>query len=512
VADQVAKADDPTCVKAEEECDKGFSRGIFKEHSLLQLKTPVVRGSEAFASQQIANAAAAVAAAADSGEIIGRSGSDALEEDEGPEILPPSRRDRGVRGSHFETPEAASAAMRTEVVKLLSNAAENSNAAQLTLSEDATKAAQTAQAFEDAHRSSQKAQMAQSAEAKKSDEAGQALVGAMQRVEKAEEVEGQELAMEAVATRRLQDAARQAMQVQMLEDEAAAREARAAQMLQEALRKIGNAENEDAQNPHGDAQDLVRETLRVVEETQKAVAAEASNKVRASQLLQTSLQGAASAVETLQRDKEAQTNKWLHDALGGLQNIQASWMERKQAQNQVAQQLDNAVKNSESAEKLAEQASESKQSTATMMQDVVQKVRTAQSVATEEASVASLIQNEAQNREAQMKETLRQLEGQRQLQEGPMQTTRVGQLENYVQGMMQNVRAANEVQQMQLNQVLQQLNQQAAPAVPQMPRMQMTPQAMPPAQQAYVQVASQAVPQNNLGQEVPGSSGPLAFR
>merc|ERR550537_238477 len=105
-----------------------------------------------------------------------------------------------------------------------------------------------------------------------------------------------------------------------------------------------------------------------------------------------------------------------------------------------------------------------------MMQDVVQKVRTAQSVATEEASVASLIQNEAQNREAQMKETLRQLK------QGPAQTTGVGQLENYVQGMMQNVRAANQVHQTQLNQVLQQLNQQATPAAPQIPRMQMAPQ------------------------------------
>jgi len=426
-----------------------------------------------------------------------------------------------LASSSLDSSQAASATTGSEVVKLMQSAAFDAKKAQLSVDADAAKAAHTAHAMENALQNNQDARVALTWEAKKAAEAGEALTGALQRVQRAGEVESRELAMEAVATRRLQEAARGAKQVQALEDEGAAREARAAQLLEQAVQKLESTDDEDASSP-------LRETLRVVEEAQKAVAAEASHKVRVSQLLQSSLEGAATAVETIQRGKEAQTSKWLRDALSNLQWMQSSWGQRTEAEEKVAKHLDDAVKSTDSAEKLSEESSANKGSVAALMQDTAQKVHSAQSVVAQEESKNALAQKrEAQNSRA-LQEALKLLqnfERSGQMPNQPLQMSqmsaaqdqaRAGQLATYLQGLMQNVKASNDVQQVQLAQVMQQINQamsnqpasglrQQIPGVAGVGQLPPSFQAMP---QETVQMGSQMAPLNNYMQGAFGAQTP----
>merc|ERR1719158_1325147 len=130
-----------------------------------------------------------------------------------------------------------------------------------------------------------------------------------------------------------------------------------------------------------DTSSPLRETLKIVEDAQRAVAAEAAAKVHASQLLQASLEGAASAVEALKRGKEANTKKWLRDALGNLEWMQASLGEREEAEQKVAKQLEGAEKNTGTAQKLAQETASNKDAVANIVEEAVSKVRSAQDTA-----------------------------------------------------------------------------------------------------------------------------------
>jgi len=105
----------------------------------------------------------------------------------------------------------------------------------------------------------------------------------------------------------------------------------------EAMGKIQAPDQEDSVDSRP-----LRETLKALQVAQNALAAEASSKVHASQLLQSSLQGAAVAVEALKRGKEEQTATWLRDAGRGLQWMQDRWSQHTDSETKVGQLLENA--------------------------------------------------------------------------------------------------------------------------------------------------------------------------
>jgi len=353
--------------------------------------------------------------------------------------------------------EAAGSSSGGQFAKYMQSAVNNAKSAELTAVTDATNAVQTAQSVENVHHESQEALAAQEFQAKTSAEVGEALKGAMQRVQRAGEVESQELQMEAMATKRLQDAARGAREVQALEDEGAAREARAAELLQEAIQKLDSPDQEDTSSPF-------RETLKVVQQAQMAAAADSAGKARASQLLQTSLEGAATAVEALKRGKEAQTSTYLRDAYRNLEWMDASWTERTKAEAKVTHELKAAVKSADSAKELIDDTSNNKQSAVTLLQDVVKDVRSAQDV---------VFQESAANRAETQKEAFMRMQG--ALQQGQMQLGQPQLNAAYQMQQMQNAKAMSEAQQqMQLAQMMQQFPQ------------------VPPAQNSYMQSLPEA--------------------
>lgn len=405
----------------------------------------------------------------------------------------------GVRPNSGD-PQSLSAALRAEVVKSLQSAAESSEMAQHDFDADVTNAAQTAEAIQEAHRDSQAAQSAQTLEAEKAAEAGEALSGALQRVEQAEAVERQELAMKDVATRRLQEAARGAKQVQSLEDEGAVRDSRAAELLHEAIRKLGpSKDDEDTAAP-------VKDVLKALEEAQKAVAAQASNKMRATEMLQTSLEGAATAVDALRRGSEAQTSTWLRDALMNLESMHASWRQRTDAETQVAKQIEGAVKTASAAEQLSKEFADAQhdgeQSVAAYLHNVAQKVNAAHDLASQEAIVASLAQTPQASQAVGIGPVLSQPQPQAFVQNGgmefqtstylqeilrrlqAMQTPGSAQPANQPQAFAQNIRPPSDVQQSQLIQLLQQMaavgGQTAVPQVIMQAPPQIVPQGIAP--------------------------------
>lgn len=309
----------------------------------------------------------------------------------------------------------------------------------------------TVKALQELRESSREAQMAQDLEVKSSAEVDNALVGAMQRVQRAGEVEMQEQGMEAEATRRLQEAAKSARQVQMLEDQMAGPGARAAALLQNAIRKLqgdGANQGEDALSPK-----QMREMLIEVEKAEKLASQEESSKARASESLQESLQGAATLVEALKASKGAQTSKWLQDAMRELQSMHASWNQRTAAEAKVTKGLEGAVRSSESAEN----------SVVALVQDVEQKIRSAQNTASQESAEARHV---AEAREAREKDR------ERQAME-VAEVSQLSQLSNKVEAFMQQealkeqqssnlaaleqrAKAASDAQHMQLVQSIQQ--------------------------------------------------------
>jgi len=321
--------------------------------------------------------------------------------------------------------------------------------------------------LEELHQSSQEAQVAQDLEAKKGAEVGRALVGAMQRVQRASEVEMQELAMETEASQRLQDAAKNARQVQVLEDGSADAEAKAADLLQDAIAKLKmqNVNMEDASNSPMWA------ALEEVEKAQTVVAEEAQNKARATELLQQSLQGAANAVEGLKASKEAQTSRWLQDAFRELQWMYSSWSQRTEAEAKVAKGLGGAVRSSEEAEKLAGETFAAKQSVVALLQDVVKKISSAHNMASQEAMASQASEAREALTSKDLQDALQKLQAFEQAHESntamqmqavqtqAVQNAKVSQLSNYLSGLMQNVNAHSDAQQVQLSEVMREVSQ-----------------------------------------------------
>jgi hypothetical protein len=319
----------------------------------------------------------------------------------------------------------------------------------------------TVKALQELRDSSREAQRAQDLEVKSSAEVDNALLGAMQRVQRAGEVEMQEQGMEAEATRRLQEAAKSARQVQMLEDQMAGPGARAAGLLQNAIRKLqgdGANQGEDALSPK-----QMHEMLIEVEKAEKLASQEESSKARASESLQESLQRAATVVEALKASKEAQTSKWLQDALRELQSIHASWNQRTEAEAQVTKGLEGAVRSSESAEN----------SVVALVQDVEQKIRSAQNTASQESAEARHV---AEAREAREKDRDRQAVE-------VAKVSQLSQLSNKIEAFMQQealkeqhsrdlaaleqrAKAASDAQHMQLVQSIQQAEASQAMLLP----------------------------------------------
>jgi len=264
--------------------------------------------------------------------------------------------------------------------------------------------------------------------------------------------------METEATQRLQDAAKNARQVQVLEDGGAAGEARAALLLQDVVRKLQeeNANQEDAESSP------ILVALEEVEKAQTVVAAEAQSKARASELLQQSLQGAANAVEALKASKEAQTSKWLQDAFKELQWMYSSWSQRTEAEAKVAKGLSGTVRRSEYAAKLAVETSAAKQSVMALMEGVVQKVTSARDMVSQEATATQASEAREALKSQSMQDALRRLQAFEQAHESNdalhMSAVR-NQFSNYLQGLMQNVKASSDAQQVQLSQVMQQVSQ-----------------------------------------------------
>jgi hypothetical protein len=338
-------------------------------------------------------------------------------------------------------------ALRTEVNDFMQNAAEQANQAQLGMAAGAERATQMVQAIENMHENNKEALVAQDVEARKAAEAGEALLGAMQRVQHAGQVESQEQSIAAVATQRLQQAAAGARKVQVLEDEGAAQDARAAELLQEAIHKLERSDP-------GDGTSILLETLKVVGEAQKVVAAKASSKIHASQLLQTSLEGAAVAAEALKGGSEEHTATWLRDALRILQRIQGSWRQRTQAELEVARNLESAASTSDSVQQLAESTAASMQSGMETMHGVAQAVRAAQDVASQEATTAALVQEEAEAREAEMDKTLQearrevqlaQSESAPQMSAQAMSTDGLAQIPGGLPALMQILKASSDL-------------------------------------------------------------------
>jgi len=264
--------------------------------------------------------------------------------------------------------------------------------------------------------------------------------------------------MKTEATRRLQEAARGARQVQALEDEGVAREAKAGELLQEAMQKMEGLQREDvASSPQ-------RETIELLEEAQRLVAAGAYSKGHASQLLQTSLEGAATAVEALKDGEEVQTTKWLRDAFQNLQLMQSSLRQSTNADEKAAKYLGVAEGSANSAKKLAEEASSSKKSVAALLQDVVQKTHFAEDLAAQkEALAAEAAEREAEVLEAQKtSQTARIAQMQKEVEarevQKASQTGQMAQLSSYLQGLTQNVKASNDMQMAQMMQQLSQAN------------------------------------------------------
>lgn len=397
---------------------------------------------------------------------------------------------------------------RNEASKLMTGAAEEAQSAERSAANDATRAQQTAEALEELHQKSQEAQVAQDLTAKKGAEVGRALVGAMQRVQQASEVEMQELAMETEVGQRLQEAAKNARQVQMLEDTGADAEAKAADLLQDAIAKLKlqNANMEDAANSP------VSLLLSEVEKAQSVVAAEAKNKARASELLQQSLQGAANAVEGLKASKEAQTARWLQDAFRELQWMYSSWNQRLEAEAKVAKGLDGAVRSSEEAAKLAGGTSGAKQSAVALLQNVVQKISSAHNMASQEATAAQASEAREALKSRSLQQALRKLQAFEQahqsstalqmqaVQTQAVQNAKVSQLSTYLTGLIQNVKAQSDAQQVQLSEVMQQVSRamgtqpMPAPQVPGAGMEQFMPQLSP---EAPMQMQPETPPLNN---------------
>jgi len=408
-------------------------------------------------------------------------------------------------GSHVEESESLSTALRTEVATAMQSAIDDAKKAKAGISADARNAAEAAKAIQDASQDNQEAQAAQKSEARKSAEAGDVLTGALQNVQRAGEVESQELAIGEVVARRLQDAVMGAKRVQALEDEGTVRAARASELLQEALHKLDSPG--EANSPNG-----LKDTLAVVEEAQRAVAADASSKVHASQLLQTSLEGAASAVEALKHSKEVQTSKWLRDAMSNLEWMQATWGQEKAAEEKVSKHLEGAAKSLDSAERLATETVENKQSVEKLVEDVARKTQDAQDMANKEAAMASAAQNAAEVREARTSSSLQKALSKLQMQEEAaqasrtesqdqaMQTTRQAQLASQLSGLMQSVKASNDAQQMQLARVVQQLSQAMGGQSASPPQMGQIPGGQPVVPQEMMQVAPQMQPQGTYMQ------------
>lgn len=494
---------DATCTSQ----STGCSDGQIQSNSLLQLKTPLTRGSEAFGGTSDLEHQMALLSRQQQIEAILRSSgqssqlgqSAGLESFRQMELGHQAELQLGHQAEQLssENSEALSAALGVEVLNSMQSAAEDAKNAQLAIAEDAKKVAKTAEAMQEAQQQNHDAQVAQGQEQKQAAEASNALMGALQRVQRAGEVESQELAMEEVATKRLQDAAVGARQVQALEDEGAAREARAAELLQEAIHKLDSPDDEDTTSP-------LKQTLRVVEEAQRAVAAEASSKVHASQLLRSSLEGAATAVEALKQGKEAQTNKWLRDALTNLEWMQASWGQRGEAESKVTKNLEGAATSSGTAKNLIDEVWANRRSVASLLDDAVKKVQSAEDSASEEATMVALARKNAQTREAQnsaeLQEAMKRLQALEQQNSAfqmpsTQEAMKSAQLAGQLQGLMQNTRASTDVQQPQMMQAVQQITQ-ALGSQP-TPPFQMLPPAQPILPQQMIQTGAQLAPPNN---------------
>lgn len=392
-------ADDAECFWKQEGCEKDS-----RSASLLQLSAPLLRASQGMDSSVL-----------DEEALLGRE-----------HMAPAPLGSEGLLGALLQSSEGAG----QDPQLLQQIAADNVGTA---FAAAKTGAAETVKAMQELQQSSLEAKSAHDLEAQTSAEVGNAIVGAMQRVEKASEVETRELGMEAEATRRLKEAAKSARQVQMLEDESAARETRAAGLLQNAIRKLedGSAnKGEDAFNPK-----QMAETLLEVEQAQKLVAEEENIKARESESLQQSLQGAATVVGALKASKEAQTTKWLQDALRELQWMHASWSQRTEAEAKVGKGLDGAVTSSESAEKAV----------VALVQDVVRKIRSTENMASQESAAALKF--------AEARQASRDRERQ------AVEAAHVSQLSSNLEALMQSIKASSDAQQMHMAQAIQQVSQ-----------------------------------------------------
>lgn len=325
----------------------------------------------------------------------------------------------------------------SRVGELMERAAEETQSAEMSMAARATKSAQAAQAFEEVRRSSEEARAAQEMEARRIDDVGEVLAGALRKVQGAAEVEQQELSMKALATRRLQDAAKGAREVQQLEDESAEREAQAADMLQEVMHKLQSSDRTDRAGGQAEV-----DALKAVEEAERLVAAQSSDKVRASQLLQSSLEGAAAAVEDLKHGKEAQTATWLREASADLRTTHSALRRVAQAEANVAERITATATASESARALAADTSASEEAASAKMHDIAQQVRSAQDAASQQSAQDAI--QEAHDAEDAMRKSTAQSQA--------AMNSRLAELSSEVQ----NARASSEAQKMQFSQLLQQ--------------------------------------------------------
>lgn len=284
------------------------------------------------------------------------------------------------------TSEHSDAGLRAK--DLMERAAEEARLAEISMADNARNTAQVAQSMDEVHHSSEGARKAQEIDAKRLDDLGEALAETLRKVQGAADVEQHELSVKALATRRLEDAAKNAREVQQIENENIAREAQTAALLQEVTQRFDSPDGN-----HGTS--VQAEALQAVEDAEKFVEARASEKVRASQLLQSSLEGAALAVEDLKRGKETQTAAWLRDASANLVSTQSALRKTAQAQSNVAGHLEATAIASNSAQALAADTAARQKSVVQKMHDVAQQVRSAQDAASQEAAAASILHERA---------------------------------------------------------------------------------------------------------------------
>lgn len=265
-----------------------------------------------------------------------------------------------------------SSLMMQEAGEPLRAAGQDAELGKLLAVADVTEAANAEASLKDFMQKGQAAQEAQTAAMAHEEQAAEGLSEAIQRVQRAGSVEEQEVAVAAEVANDLKGAEKSAEAMQAVEKDGGVQELKAAQLLEAAIRNLQIEAGENAEDS------VTVQSLKAALQAQNAVAVAKSQTLQHAALLQQSLQGAASAVQSLKTTKEAQTSNNLLDAYKSLQGVRTAWDERTLQEVKAAKSLEDMMNDTRSIQKVAQAMLINSSREASLMQNLGNEVHAAE--------------------------------------------------------------------------------------------------------------------------------------